>query len=100
MDAIAIRTNAIPILGKTISNRLREQILTHKVRNIYLALDPDAVKDTQKLAKYFLNQGINTYWVKLDDDPSALGYDEVWKRIDEAKPLTFGDLLRTRLSNI
>ena len=43
-DAIAIKRNAIPLLGKNIQKNLMKKIVTSLVDKIYIALDKDAVK--------------------------------------------------------
>ena len=43
-DAIAIKRNAIPLLGKNIQNNLMKKIVTSLVDKIYIALDRDAIK--------------------------------------------------------
>jgi len=100
-DAIAIRRNAIPLLGKTISDKLRGKIYTENVKHIYLALDSDAIKNSIKLAKTFLEEGINVYVLDLEEkDPAELGFEKMQDKIREAKPLTFGDLITLKLSNL
>ena len=56
-DAIAIRRNAIPILGKNISKSLYKKILTSPLTDIYIALDSDAQDKALEIAETFLNQG-------------------------------------------
>jgi len=43
-DAIAIKRNAIPLLGKNIQSSLMKKIVSSKVEKIYIALDSDAIK--------------------------------------------------------
>ena len=43
-DAIAIKRNAIPLLGKNIQSNLMKKIVTSLVDKIYIALDKDAIK--------------------------------------------------------
>ena len=43
-DAIAIKRNAIPLLGKTIQKSLMKRIINSSVEKIYIALDKDAIK--------------------------------------------------------
>ena len=43
-DAIAIKRNAIPLFGKTISNTLKTRIVKNGVKEIYICLDKDAKK--------------------------------------------------------
>lgn len=100
-DAIAIRTNAIPLLGKTLPNSLREKILEKGVKKIYLALDstPDTIKSTAKLANEFMKNGIEVYRVMLPDkDPSVIGFAGMQELIQNTTtPMTFQDLIRLRV---
>ena len=43
-DAMAIKRNAIPLLGKNIQSNLMKKIVTSVVNKIYIALDRDAIK--------------------------------------------------------
>ncbi len=56
-DAIAIRRNAIPILGKNISTSLYKKILTSNLTDIYIALDQDAQTKALKIAEKFKSAG-------------------------------------------
>jgi DNA primase len=97
-DAMAIKRNAIPLLGKTISNELMKKIVTSKVKKIYIALDKDAMRMALKYAEHLLNNGKEVYLVELDDkDPSQLGFEKFTKTIQNTKPLTFQDLLTIKL---
>jgi len=82
-DAIAIRRNAIPLFGKTISNTLKKRIVEKGVKQIYICLDQDAKKQALETAEYFMANGINVYFVDLTSgDPSELGFEKI-KRILE-----------------
>ena len=50
-DAIAIKRNAIPLLGKNIQNNLMKKIVTSVVDKIYIALDRDAIKQALSFAR-------------------------------------------------
>ena len=41
-DAMAIRDNAIPLLGKFVLSNLKKKLVENKTKVIYIALDPDA----------------------------------------------------------
>jgi len=82
-DAIAIKRNAIPLFGKTISNTLKKRIVEKGVKQIYICLDQDAKKQALETAEYFMANGINVYFVDLTSgDPSELGFQKI-KRILE-----------------
>ena len=77
-DAIAIRRNAIPLLGKTISDVLFEKIVIRRPLAVYIALDQDAIKDSVKIADVLTKEQISNYIVKLGvKDPSDLGFNNM-----------------------
>ena len=65
-DAIAIRRNAIPLLGKNIPNSLYKKIITSKLTDIYIALDLDAQTEALTIAEKFLNQVFCFLGIKFD----------------------------------
>lgn len=101
LDAIAVKRNVIPLLGKTISSKLMKKIVTSQVSKIYLALDSDAQKSTLKYAKELMDKGKEVYIVDLNKkDPSSLGFIEFTKLIQHTYPLTFDDLFIKKLELI
>ena len=85
-DAIAIKRNAIPLFGKTISNTLKKRIVEKGVKQIYICLDQDAKKQALETASYFMSNGITVYFVDLTSkDPNALGFEKT-KEILEHTP--------------
>ena len=97
-DAISIRNNAIPLLGKFPSKTLLKRMSEKNVKTIYVALDEDARQDAIKLSKYLMDYGIKTYLLDMKDkDPSELGFKNFWKIIKDSKPSTFSDIIRGRL---
>jgi len=97
-DAITIKRNAIPLLGKTISDELRKRLIEKRVTDIYLALDLDALKQTLQIAKTFLDEGINVYIVELDGkDPSEIGFIRMIELIKQSTLLTYGELLKRKI---
>jgi DNA primase len=97
-DALAIKRNAIPVFGKTIPDSLKLKIVNRNVRDIYLALDADAMQNSVKYAKKFINDGRNVYIVDLTDkDPSKLGFENMERLIYDTPKLTFADLVKYSL---
>jgi len=97
-DAIAIKRNAIPLYGKTIPEGLKRKIINKKVKEIYICLDKDAIKNAVKFAEQFLNAGLNVYFVELGiKDPSELGFEKITKRIISTTPLTLRKLVEYKL---
>jgi DNA primase len=97
-DAIAIRRNAIPLFGKTISNTLKKRIVEQKVKTIYICLDLDARKQALETAEYFINNGIDVYFVELTGkDPSDMGYTETKYILDTTIRLTEQQLMHEKI---
>ena len=100
-DAIAIKRNAIPLLGKNIQSNLMKKIVTSTVKKIYIALDSDALKQALKFAENFINEGKEVYLVKLKGkDPSEIGFSNFTNLIQNTFPLTQYELLEAKLSVI
>lgn len=98
MDAIAIKWNAIPLFGKTVSPALRKMIYDKAVKEIYIALDSDAKSDAIRLAETFIKNGLTVHLVELEGkDPSEIGFEQVQRAIETAKTITFKDLLQMKL---
>lgn len=97
-DAMAIRRNAIPILGKSISTALYKKILTSNVNDIYVALDTDARDRALQIAEQFLNQGKRVFLINLPDkDPSEMGFKAFTELIQSAEELDISGLMLHKL---
>jgi DNA primase len=100
-DAIAIKRNAIPLLGKTIQNNLMKKIINSTVQNLYIALDKDAMKQALNFCENLMNEGKEVYLVDIDDkDPSDMGFVKFTNLIQNTLPLTFSNLLEKKLQRI
>ena len=100
-DAIAIRRNAIPILGKSISKALLKQIIQSNVEDIYIALDQDAIKKALEYCEQFLNIGKQVYLVDLKEkDPSDMGFLAFTRHIQQAQELDLTSLMRFKLKSV
>jgi hypothetical protein len=97
-DAIAVRRNAIPLFGKTISEDLRRKIIENKVTQLYICLDKDAQKQALEHAEYFMNNGVQVYFVDLaEKDPAEIGFEKMCSLIKQTKPLTFEKFIEYKL---
>jgi len=97
-DALAIKRNVIPLLGKNIQSKLMKKIVTSSVEKIYIALDKDAQKQALTFCEQLLNEGKEVYLVDMQDkDPGEMGFENFTKLIQETYPLTFSGLLEKRL---
>ena len=98
-DAIAIKRNAIPLLGKNIQSSLMKKIVTSVVDKIYIALDRDAIKQALKFCERLMAEGKEVYLVDMQDkDPSEMGFENFTKLIQKTVPLTYYDLMEQKLS--
>ena len=97
-DAIAIRRNAIPLFGKTISNTLKKRIVEKGVKEIYICLDKDARKQALEAAEYFMANGITVYFVDLTEkDPSELGFEKIISQIQSTEILSSEKLMEQKI---
>ena len=98
-DAMAIKRNAIPLLGKNIQSSLMKKIVTSVVDKIYIALDRDAIKQALNFCERLMAEGKEVYLVDLQDkDPSEMGFKNFTKLIQKTVPLTYSSLLEHKLS--
>ena len=98
-DAIAIKRNAIPLLGKNIQSTLMKKLITSKVHKIYIALDGDALKQSIRFCEQLMNEGKELYLVEVGDkDASEHGFHNFTKIIQQTQPLTYSNLLEYKLS--
>lgn len=98
-DAIAIKRNAIPLLGKNIEPNLMKRIVTSAIDKIYIALDKDAIKQALKFCEMLINEGKEVYLVELTSkDPSELGFRNFTKLIQSTVPLTYYSLMEKKLT--
>ena len=97
MDAIAVRRNGIPMLGKVPSKQLLTKLIKFKPK-VFIALDSDAQKDAMILTQQLMNYGIEVTNIPFDgtDDPSSIGFDRFWKISNKPKT-TLTEILRGRL---
>jgi hypothetical protein len=97
-DAIAIKRNVIPLLGKNIQSNLMKKIVMSSVEKIYIALDRDAQKQALDFCERLMNEGKEVYLVDMKDkDPSEMGFANFTNLIQETYPLTFSGLLEKKL---
>jgi len=97
-DAIAIRRNVIPLLGKSMSNVLYEKII-RKNLNIIIYLDYDAIQDSIKLSEKLYNQGINVYLAipPKNSDPGDLSFEQNLKIINTAEKMDLQKIIKYKL---
>lgn len=83
-------------LGKIVSTKQRDIILQSGVKDIYLALDPDAIIETEELVRYFLMQTeykVNCHLIKVPlhrEDFGDCTYEECNLAFSNSEPLDLG----------
>ena len=98
-DAIAIKRNAIPLLGKNIQSNLMKKIVSSYVQKIYIALDKDAIKQALHFCENLMMEGKEVYLVDLQDkDPSEMGFKNFTKLIQKTVPLNYSSLMEHKLA--
>ena len=97
-DAMSIRRNAIPILGKSLSPALWKRLLTGTLTDVYIALDTDAQKQALEIAEKLIAAGFRVFLIELlDKDPSDMGFKEFTKLVQNATELDFSKIMLYKL---
>lgn len=100
-DAIAIRRNAVPLLGKFPSKLLVEKIFANGVKDITISLDNDAQREAMKAADYFRKQGIRVRLMKLEDkDASEIGYEKFYNELNQTQEFGVEEMLITKIMSL
>ena len=100
-DALAIKRNVIPLLGKNIQKSLKKKLAKSEVQKIYIALDKDAIKQALTFCEELINEGKEVYLVEMNGkDPSEMGFENFTNLIQTVQPLTFSNLFEKKLELI
>ena len=100
-DALTIKRNVIPLFGKIIHEKLMKKLVRSTVNRIYIALDPDAIKNAFKHAEMLMSYGKEVYLVELDGkDANEIGFERFLNTIEQSQPLDFQSLLTKKLQLI
>ena len=102
-DAVKAGSNSIPILGSTLNenSKLFYEIVKNDT-SVYLALDPDANKKTNRMIDLFLRYDIQTYFVDVGPfaDVGEMSNDQFLKRKQRAVLLDSNNYLLSRITRI
>jgi DNA primase len=97
-DALTIKRNVIPLFGKIIHEKLMKKLVRSTVNRIYIALDPDAIKNALKYAQELMTYGKEIYLVELDGkDANEVGLFKFLETIEKCQPLTFQSIMEIKL---
>jgi hypothetical protein len=98
LDAIAIKRNAIPLFGKTLSPKLKTAITNSKCPEVNIVLDDDALNSAIRIASFIKTLGKDVRVVRLQGkDPNVLGFENTLKQVNQTEMLDFSTLTRLRL---
>jgi hypothetical protein len=101
-DAMAVKNNAIPLFGTTISFALKLAIVVNKVKRVNIVLDNDALKQAVDIFDRIEDLQVNKIDIHLielgDKDPSVIGFQETQELINNSKAFDFCDIIRTKLN--
>lgn len=97
-DALTVKRNVIPLFGKLINEKLMKKLVKSSVDRIYIALDPDAIKNALKHAEMLMSYGKEVYIVNIDGkDANEVGMASFLETIEKCKPLTFQSIIEMKL---
>jgi DNA primase len=97
-DALTVKRNVIPLFGKRIHDKLMQKLVQSSVNRIYIALDPDAIKNALKYAEELMSYGKEVYLVEITGkDANEIGFESFLKTIENTVPLNFQSLLNRKL---
>jgi DNA primase len=100
-DAMAVKRNAIPLLGKFVPKTLNDTIYKKEVKGINILLDEDAQEQALRYTVQYQNQGITTKNIKpTDKDASDMGFSEVNTKLKESEQTQFVDIISQKLSSL
>lgn len=97
-DAIALKQNAVPLLGKRLPKKLERKLLEHQVKNVIIFLDVDARNEALDLEKKLQQYNINTKLVLTNGkDASEMGCVVAWNAVQTAQSTTFKEFISQKL---
>lgn len=100
-DAMAIKRNAIPLLGKFIPKTLMDTIYKKGIKEIKILLDKDAQEQALYYINYFMNNGITvTNILPTEKDAGEMGFSQVNSILKEKNKTDFGDIISQKLMSI
>ena len=100
-DAMAVKRNAIPLLGKFIPKTLMDSIYKNGVKKISILLDKDAQDQALNYVSYFMNNGITvTNILPTEKDASEMGFSQINKKLKNTESTEFSDIISQKLSTL
>ena len=97
-DAFAVRYNCIPLFGKTLSKKLKTELLSTVPPMVNVLLDSDAVEDSLKIIEFLLRNNIKTRFINIGEkDPSVLGFSSTWELIRKSPIMDFESMISLKM---
>ena len=97
-DAIAIRRNAVALLGKNIPSKLKIKMIKNKVSEVYVVLDEDAIKNAISITETLLNEDIKVRFVKMgNEDAADVGFRGMNEKLRNTPLMGFDNLMKQKL---
>lgn len=101
-DALAVKNNAIPLFGTTMTLGLKIAIVKNKVKRVNIVLDNDALKQAIEIYDDLEDLQVNDIEIHLvelgDKDPSVIGFEAVNELIYKSRAFDFTDIIKARLT--
>ena len=100
-DAMAVKRNAIPLLGKFIPKTLNDTIYKKEVKSINILLYEDAQEQALYYTMQFQNQGITTKnIIPSTKDAGEMGFSQVNTILKNTEETNFGDIISQKLKGL
>jgi len=97
-DAMAIKRNAVPLLGKTVQDALLKKLINN-AKEVTICLDADAQDTIYKVTEKLLRNGVKVSRVNLKEgDPSDLGFIVMNYALQKAIPVNEYDLIKQKIN--
>lgn len=100
-DAISLRRNAIPLLGKRLSTNVEYSLVSNGVKEVLIFLDEDARNEAIDIQHKISQYGIDAKIVLTEElDAADLGFEDSWKMIEEAVDIDFKNYIHHKLAEL
>jgi len=99
-DAMAIKYNAIPLLGKHLPPNLLTKMIEKQTSTVFIMLDADAQEQATELTERFDQLGLDARNVVLPrKDAGDSSLVEIWDAINHSHVYSFKDLITQKLEH-
>ena len=99
-DAFSVKYNAIPLFGKSLSNKLKIKLMQQKPPRVNILLDNDAIKSSLEICEFLIQNRIDAHLVLLDGkDPNEIGHINTWRNIDASVKMDESNLFKLKMKH-